>query len=362
MPVTKNKKSAPKKARTKKPTADQVLADLRKNIPQLVHNTVSRYQNGAYANIFNTADMTALADDTALEVRRRVVIGLKNPKHEDCVDLKGAASYFKRAFINQCLKLYEKHAKTDIRAGIQTVGSEEALAVAASKNLYSPEDSYIVNDQFKYIFDSLKEVDHEYNTMVKAVAERQNRPVEPAELQYFEEIIQLILEGYTAEESAESLKISNPEYLRQKRMVFEYIKQEYRDSLEDLMEHFASQEDYRVHVRDVNKRQKLKQEMKDYKPKTDFYIQTKITETKGVKHFVATLWGRIDMYDKYDNRTSKVASKTIALKEVKAKLEGVNMERVVSELKAQSKNEELKSILQEEANKYLEVVKNKKIA
>ena len=359
MAIKKNNKATVSKKSTKKPviTDIEILQRLHHWIPKMVYNTVKRYQNGALANIFNEADMTALAEDTSLEVLRRVKIGLKDPNHVECVDLKGCDAYFKRAFINQCLKIYEKHAKTDIRAGIQTTGSEEAMAVATSKNLYSPEDSYIVDNQLGYIFESLKEADASFNQMITISAEKQAKEVGPSDLQHYESIVNLILEGLTAEESAEALKISVPEYLRQKRMCFEYIKQEYPDALDNLMEHFESREDLRVHVKEVNKRQKLKQEVKDYKAKANFYVQTKMEKDV----FVATLYARIDMYDKYESRSNKVPSKLVAIKVVKDNLKKQTMEQVKNNLWAEIKSETTKQRIELESEAYLATVKNKNV-
>lgn len=357
----KNKKNSVlklKKTKKKKNilTDTEILDRLKRWIPKIVKNTTSRYATGNLASIFNEADMFALAEDTALEVLRRVKIGQEDRNLKDSVDLKGCESYFKTAFKNQCLKIYEKYAKTDIRAGVQTVGSEEALAVAASKNLYSPEDSYLLNNQFGLVLKRLKESDQKYNNMVKLSAERNHRLVEENELQCFESIFNKLLEGYTAEETEAILKLSNSEFLRQKRMMFEFIKQEFPHLLSDMLEHFEIQEDYRVHVRDVNKRQKLKQASKDFKPKSLFYIHTTIKEKN---KFVATLYASIDIYDRFDNKVSKIPSKLIKVKEEVGSDIEKEMSKIKEKLWSESKDQEVSIFLQKERESYLIEVKNK---
>lgn len=350
-----------KPIKVKKPpmiTDDEILARLRKWIPKIVYNTTSRYVGGALASIFNEADMTALAEDTSLEVLRRVKIGLKNPNHRESVDLKGCEAYFKTAFKNQCLKVYEKFGKTDIRAGVQTIGSDEAMAVAAAKNLYSPEDTYLMNNQLDMIFDTLKSTDEEFNNMVKTYASRSNREVSPTELQHFKPIFQYLLDGYTAEEIETKLGITNSDFLRQKRLLFECVKLKHSSALQDMKEHFECPEDYRVHVRDVNKRQKLKQAIKDFKPKFLFYVHTTV-DSVNKEEFTAVLYARIEMYDRFDNKSNKVPPKLLKIKEIKGSNPEQEMTKVKNILWQESRNSLLKKDVEKEAYSYLEEVKNK---
>ena len=76
MAKVKTKKST----KTKKLTQAEILIRLEKPTKRLVAGTLHRYQNGAYASIFNESEMQALAQDTALEVARRVMVWNKNPK------------------------------------------------------------------------------------------------------------------------------------------------------------------------------------------------------------------------------------------------------------------------------------------
>lgn len=345
------------KKRTKKITDDEILLRLKRWIPKIVNNTVKRYEKGPLAEIFNEADMLALAEDTSLEVLRRVKIGLKNRKLKDSVDLRGCESYFKTAFKNQCLKIYEKYAKTDIRAGIQTIGSEEAMAVASSKNLYSPEDTYLVSDQIDLIMKSLKNSDNAFNIMVSKNSCSLNKPLLLSDLQYYHKIFKGLLDGYTAEEIEKNLCLDNSTFLRQKRLLFEKIKNEFPNALEDMKEHFETKEDYRVHTRDVNKRQKLKQAIKEYKPKFLFYVHTSIDEKD---YFTASLYARIEMYDRFGNSSRQVAPKLLKIKEIKGQNNPKTMiNQVKDTLWKESKSEEIKTIAEKEANSYLEELKNK---
>jgi len=364
--VIKSKKSVViitkplKSVKLKKPpviTDDEILARLRKWIPKIVYNTTSRYVGGALASIFNEADMTALAEDTSLEVLRRVKIGLKNKNHRDSVDLKGCEAYFKTAFKNQCLKVYEKHGKTDIRAGVQTIGSDEAMAVAAAKNLYSPEDTYLMNNQLDMIFYTLKSRDDEFNNMVKTYASRSNREVSQKELQHFKPIFQYLLDGYTAEEIETKLGITNSDFLRQKRLLFEYVKSNHPSALQDMKEHFEYSEDYRVYVRDVNKRQKLKQAIKKFKPKFLFYVHTTIDSVNKEK-FTAVLYARIEMYDRFDNKSNKVPTKLLKIKEIKGNNPEQEMTKIKNILWEESRNSLIKKDVEKEAYSYFEEVKN----
>lgn len=358
--VLESKKNVIKK-KAKPKTKKVIISDLdiynrlKKWIPKIVYNTTSRYANGSMASIFNEADMTALAEDTALEVLRRVKVGLVNSKDPECVDLKGCESYFKTAFKNQCLKVYEKYAKTDIRAGIQTIGSDEAMAVATSKNLYSPEDSYLMNDQLGKVRKKLQESDYEYNKIIIGYAERNNVSVVSSEKQFYSEIFENLLSGFTAEEIQEKVGINNSDFLRQKRMLFEFVKNSFPDLLADMMEHFEAPEDYRVHTKDVNKRQKMKQLIKDLKPKHSFYIHTTVKENK----FVATLYASISLYDRFDNKTNKVPSKLVKVKEQAGKNNIESMNKIKDNLWQQAKQVDIQSFIKKEADSYLVDVKNK---
>lgn len=355
--VKSTKKAAPKKVVVKKVelTEAEVFLKLQKSIPKAVFNTTYRYANGPLATIFNEADMTALAEDTALEVARRVKIGIDDPSHQDSVDLKGADAYFKMAYKNQCLKVYEKYAKTDIRAGIQTLGSDEAMAVAASKNLYSPEDNYVLGNQMDLIVASLDKADRTHNNTVMGYATKSGREVKAEELQHFTEIFKQLIEGYTAEEIESSLGISNSDFLRQKRLLFEFVKASHPLALDDMESHFDSQEDLRIHVRDVNKRQKLKQAVRDFKAKALFYIHATVNKQN---EFVAVLYARIEMYDRFNNKSSQVAPKLLKVKEIKGKNVNEEMTEIKNRLWAESKGESVKMMIEDASNSYLEEVKN----
>lgn len=354
------KPKTPKKAKVVHPTDTEILQNLRTWIPKLVRDTVSRYQSNSLSSIFNEADMTALAEDTSLEILRRVKIGLNDPNHNDSVDLKGAVNYFKRSFINQTLKLYEKFAKTDIRAGIQTVSSDEALAVAASKNLYSPEDTYIVEDHMKKIFALLNKVDKEFNHSLIEYYKKLGKEVQISDLQHYEDIVRGVFDGNTAQDICTSIQISNADFLRQKRMAFEFIKTEMPTALEDMMEHFEVEEDYRIHTKDVNKRQKFKQEVRNYRPKILYYIGSKID--KDEDKFVATLYARIDMYDQYENKSNKVVSKLVEVESLRSNPNEDEMKKVKDLLWKNSKNPETHQRMDQVAKSYLEEIKNKAVS
>jgi len=333
----------------------EILAKLQKSIPRLVAGTVRRYENGHYASIFNWSDMNALAEDTALEVLRRIKIRQTTPENPEGVDLKGADSYFKMAFKNQCLKMYEKYAKTDIRAGIQTLGSEEAMAVAVSKNLYSPEDSYVLSNHFDLIKKTLLEADIYYNRFAYSQAEKFNRHPYPHEKQYYAEIFQKLLDGYTAEEIEKDLNLPNADFLRQKRLMCDYVRSKFPASLRDMREHFTIEEDYRIHTKEVNKRQKLKQAIRDFKPKFLFYVHSVVKD----KLVEATLYARIELYDRFENKTNKIPPKLVKIKSIQEKNSTDNLNKIKDQLWKDSKDSYIQKEVEKLAQDYLNESKNK---
>lgn len=378
--VTSTKKT-PKTLKAKKqkeviPSQEEIMARLKKWFPKVVGQTVARYKNSSLSSVFNEADMIALAEDTALDVTQRIILGDKYPRKNQekftKIDMRGCESYFKTAFKNQTLKLYESYGQTDIRAGIQIVSSEEAMAVATSKNLYNPEDSYIVNDIMSQIKSILDASDAEHNVSVMTYYNKINEKPKPTDLQYYSKIVQQILDGNTAVQICESLQIDTAEFLRQKRLAFELVKTQMPNSLEDLLEHFECAEDYRVHTKEVAKRQKFEQEVKNYKTKVAYYVGSQIKSTvvkgkngknKEVSTFEATLYARIDLYNKFDTKTNKVPSKLISVKTLTCDAEDENcMKSTKDSLMKDSKSLEIHQQMEAQAQIYLEEVKNKKVA
>lgn len=343
--------------KTKKPTETEILNLLRSRIPMMVAQTVSRYKNNSLSVIFDTESMTALADDTALEVLRRVKIGLKKPTHPDAVDLKGAVAYFKRAFINQTLKQYEKHGKTDRRAGIKTLTSEKAMAVAANKNLYMPEDSYIISDQINQILSLLTQSDEKFNKTVVEFYSKLGKDTPAREKQFYNPIVNGLLDGKTANEICEEFGFDMTIFLRQKRLAFELVKESMPNCLSELMEHFESKEDLRVHRQEVNKRKKLKQELKEYTPKAMFFVQMKNDK----RSVMVTLFAQIEMYDSFNNKSKRVEPKLVSLESVKCKKDENEVNTIKNRLLALSKSLETKQKIDQIGASYLEEIKNKAI-
>jgi hypothetical protein len=125
-----------------------------------------------------------------------------------------------------------------------------------------------------------------------------------------------------------------------------------------LLEHFENAEDYRVHTREVNKRQKFQQEVKEYKPKVWFYVESKIQ--KGV--FIANLYARIDMYDRYENKSNKVTPKLIKIDSKTCGTNESEMKKTKDLLWAESKSVDVLEYVEKESQIYLKEVKNKVVA
>lgn len=218
----------------------KIVDTLNEMVPFLVSQTVKRYEKGYLASVFSEDAMTSLAHQKILDVLARYRKGK--------VDLKGLKSYFKIAFKNHTQKVYEAHNGTDIRGGIKTVSSDEAMTVAINMNLYNPEKQYIVNHTMNFIVKKLREHDTEFNERVlkfnKESTHRQN----------FAGIIEGLLKGNTAEETCQELAMVNSDYLRQKRLCFDYLKKEMPQELKALFSEFEHEEDKRIHVQNVEKR------------------------------------------------------------------------------------------------------------
>ena len=217
-----------------------VLDILTQMVPFLVKNTVRLYEKGHLAAIFSEDEMTSLANQKMLDVLARYRAGK--------VDMLGLRSYFKTAFKNHSQKIYEAHNGTDIRGGIRTTGSDEAMNIAINMNLYTPEKQYMLQNTMKEIFKHLLASDVEYNEKLQkfnsGTLVRQN----------YSGIIQCLLKGNTAEETEKELDMSNADYLRQKRLAFEFLKKNVPGLLQDLFSDFEVEEDKRIHTKVVEKR------------------------------------------------------------------------------------------------------------
>lgn len=322
LPVKKNSKSSKKvvkkvkKVKAAKLSTEDVLVKLTKCISRMVSNTMRMYQNGPLASIFNEQEIYALAQDTALEVARRVQLFNKNPRTKGGVNPKGAEAYFCRAFINQSQKMYEKFAKTDTRAGVQTIGSDEAMAVASNKNFVNPENDWLIKKEFEILLKELSRLDAKHNDQIQNKALSENRRIDPAELQHSALIIEKSLEGYEANEIREMLKLSEADYNRHRRAALDLAKEKMPSALDELMPHLDQGNDLRLYTREVKKRKKSKNYVPNYSLNKNFYLQTsKVTENQ----YVSSLFVRIDVMDG-DDRVKSIPSETVKLEEIKGSI------------------------------------------
>lgn len=301
-----------------KPTQSDILLKLEPSCKKMIKSTVTRYMNGNYASIFNESEMTALAQDTALEVARRVEIWNKNPEEKGAVDPKGCIAYFTTAFINQCQKMYEKYAKTDIRAAVQTVSSDEALLVAASRNLENPENQWILKSEINQLLNELEKIDNTVNQAVLEEAKAEGRSPQINEYQYSKFIIEKTLNGYEANEIRDAIGLSDADYSRHRKSALELAKERVKLSYSDLAEHFSDQVDPRIYTKEVKKRKKIPNRIRNYSVKSNFYIQSKISENKEM--CITSLFVRIDILEDND-KTKEIPSKLIKIDETENSLE-----------------------------------------
>lgn len=260
----------------------KVFNQMKEQQPKLVAMTVKRYEKGGLAQIFNKEEMESLADEVVLKVLARYRKGK--------VNLAGLDSYFKQSFKNQTLKKYEAYAKTDIRGSITTVGSDEAMALAASKNLHSPENQYVVDNTMKKAFKLLQRVDFDFNNGVQ----KYNNSI--ATKQYYYLIVKNLVDGFTENEICEQLKIDRSEYRRQKRLAFECLKKNMFEELKSLFSVFEVAEDRRIYSQNVHKRSRKSSEVDLFVNKISYVIhETPISE----KQIKISLVARIDVVDRF---------------------------------------------------------------
>lgn len=253
--------------------------------PKEVMSTVKRYEKGGLAQIFNHEEMESLADEVILKVLARYRKGK--------VNLKGLNAYFRTSFINQTLKKYEAYAKTDIRGSIQTVGSDEAMALAVSKNLYSPESQYLVDHTMKKAYKILQKSDFDFNN---GVQKYNNTHLVK---QHYYEIVRRLVDGLTENEICDGLLIDRSEYRRQKRLAFEFLKKRMHTELRDLFSEFEAPEDRRVYSQDVNKRSRKVSEVEQFKNNINFMVtETKVSDKKTKISLIA----RVDVVDRFGSK------------------------------------------------------------
>ena len=301
-----------KKALAKNSDYLGVISILQEMIPSLVYQVVKRFENGHLASVFSHDEMTALAHQKVLDVLAKYRKGK--------VDMKGLRSYFKTAFKNHCQKTYEAHNGTDIRGSIRTVGSDEAMNVAMNLNLYNPEKQYIINDAMKMIYSELKKADIAYNSNLKQYASSMN-----LQYQHFFEIVKGLISGNTAEETCQELKMTMPEYLRQKRLALQHLKKSMPELLKDLFSEFEDPIDHRIHAQTVEKRSRKACP----ENKTSMYLFTKETPVDKRKVQIS-LMACVKIVDKHGNLvTPPKASELTNTKQFELKTEVISKNKLI---------------------------------
>lgn len=343
------KKSSPKGKKNKKPFSEreayEVLSKIAKN---LVYSTVKKYEDGPLSSIFNEQEMTALAEDKIIEVMRRIRLFNKNNKHKDGVNPIGATAYFKTSFFNHSQKIYEKYAKTDIRAGVQTVSGEEAQAVAAAKNVTMPENDFIIKSEIDSLIDKLKKADTEFNNEVKRRSKISGVKVSPEDLQYASIIIQRILEGYDAKDIKDELGLKTAKYSQKRREAFDLAKSMFEYNINELNEFFDQGEDLRIYRQDVKKRKRSLDDINELSVQSHFFVQS---SNKGGS-WKNTLCVTLVPYDGDEPVKHKNAKpKTLIIKEVSSDEQEAVFVR--QKLMEESRNMDVKK----EKKEYLKLIK-----
>lgn len=343
----------PKKLKTPALTQDQILNLFEAPTNKLVYSTVLRYANGPLSSVFNEAEMRGVAGDIALEVTRRVMLWQNNKKHKEGVDIKGATAYFSKSFINSTQKIYEKYAKTDIRAGVQTVSSDEALLVAASKHLETPENDWILRSELQRLLGELKSIDEKVNKLAWEQARNENREPRQDELLYSNFIVEKMLLGWEPIDIRSELKMNEQDYALHRRASLELAKERLGFSFNELMEHCSTADDPRIYTREVKKRHRKISQMK-ISMNHNFYIQTSMDHKN--EQAINSLYVRIDVLDS-DTIIKDIKPKLIKLDEISSKIN--NTEEARQKLWAKTKDinfvNEVKAMGQEYVNSVTKV-------
>jgi hypothetical protein len=274
-------------------TDEEIDQKLAYKAKKCIYDALMKYENGPYASIFNEADMIALSQDIQMEVKRRVKIYQKDPTNQAAVNSRGMGNYYTTAFKNHLQKIYEKHAKTDSRAGVGTVSSDEALLIASSKNLIYPENHYLIMKEFQHVVSLLENKDKKYNDELIRKASLTNRTIEPREFSYNSIIIEKTLEGYSPSEIREALLLTKSDYAQKRDLALREAKECFAANYQDLKEHFDQTLDPRIYIRDVAKRLKKETRMKnDFKIRLSYYVENKVD--KQTKELTSTLKVKVD--------------------------------------------------------------------
>lgn len=277
-------------------TFEQINSILEKVSKVLISKTIARYTNGLYSHIFNENDLTGMANELIKMIGEGVAYYQQDPKHPEAINPRGMINYFKKSFINRTIKEYKKYAKTQKRAGVMTISSDEALTVAAAKNLVYPENNFILHQEILTVLDKLKGLDNKRNEETKRRHIMLNKPVSSNDLSYNYDIVFGLLNGEDAKEMAAKLSLSPNQYSKHKNTALIYAKKQFSSKYSDLIEHFNDEIDKRIYVNDSHsfdqkwkfmvfietkenealvKCQLINQELKNQKEKAKEYLESR---------------------------------------------------------------------------------------
>lgn len=286
---------------------EKVLAKTAKG---LVYNIVKKYENGPLSSIFNEEEMTALAEDKMLITLRGIKLFEEKGKIKGAVEHLGAVRYFKTSFFNHSQKIYEKYARTDIRAGVKTYSGADAQSLAASRNTIHPENAIIIKKEVENILEEIKLRDEEANRKLIALAIENKERVEPEDLQKCHLIMDMILQGYEAREIKKKLNLTTSQYANQRKTAFSLARKSLPYTFDEIRPFFSQKTDNRIYRRDVKKRKRHIEKI-DFKVQKKFFVESSIDGD----NWENTLCLRMTVLDG-DEPFRKVKPKTVPIKTI----------------------------------------------
>lgn len=187
---------------------------------KLINNTVKRYQNNNLANIFNYEELNGIANELISIISDKII--------SNDLEEAGIYNYFVESFTHKCQDLYQAHAKTQKRGGI---------------NLSKEDSSKCITLQ-KFVSDcpaSLLEEKEEMQSIISFLKKHDTLKIP------YSTIIQLLINGLSIKEIEDTLGIPRTSLERYRRDAILMIQeQDFQGSVnseqgQDILEFNATQ-------------------------------------------------------------------------------------------------------------------------
>lgn len=330
-------------------TTEEIRKRLLGKSKKFVMEQFNRFKNSSLASYFTKEDLEEVVEEIIIEIADRVQQYQINPKDARAVNPRGMYQYFTKSFNNHCQKIYEKYAKTDQRAGVATVSSDEALAVAASKNLVYPEDRYVLNQEFLHVINKLEQIDENHNKKIHGQYNSVGKVPKANLLFHNAIIIQKLLEGYKPKDISSLINLTAAEYSQHKKHALELAKEHFGSDIKELSAHFDATVDHRFYYSTVKKRLKKEKRLENTDHiDSNFYIHEKRTKD----NLLISLCVRLD-YMIGEDKLKDIKGKELSLYTSK-----ISLANETNELVLQEKNNLLNNIKNSETiNKKIENTK-----